>query len=172
RDLPAGWPGELRLLLGERTKTSRRGGTPAATRNRFVGLQPLTEYRRSPSSALVDVTASPIFLPRAPDINPRTECACQSVAFMSSFRVAPPERFSRSRTLEVLLPWRAPVAFSWATWPTSRPCWPSCPTWPGTAQRGPSVPRTAAFWWAVAARPGHRVGGGEKGYQNGGEVAP
>src|ERR1019366_7049936 len=116
RDLPAGWPGELRLLLGERTKTSRRGGTPAATRNRFVGPAPLSEHRRSPSSALVDVTVSPIFLPRAPDRNPRTECACQPVAFMSSFRVAPPERFSRSRTLAVLLPWRAPVAFlgDWA----------------------------------------------------------
>src|SRR5450759_561016 len=40
----------------------------------------------------------------------------QAVAFMSSFREAPPERFSRSRTLAVLLPWRAPVAFlgDWA----------------------------------------------------------
>src|ERR1035437_9820195 len=104
------------MALRERTKKSRRGGTPAARRNRFVGLQPLTEERRSPSSALVDVTSSPIFLPRAPDRNPRTECACQPVAFMSSFRVAPPERFSRSRTLAVLLPWRAPVAFlgDWA----------------------------------------------------------
>jgi len=33
------------------------------------------------------------------------------VAFRSSFRVAPPERLSRSRTLAVLLPGRAPVAF-------------------------------------------------------------
>jgi len=71
----------------------------------------LTEYRRSPSSALVEVTVSPIFLPRTPDRNPPTECACQPVAFMSSFPVAPPERFSRSRTLAVLLPWRARVAF-------------------------------------------------------------
>src|ERR1700722_4499817 len=30
---------------------------------------------------------------------------------MRSFPVAPPERFSRSRNLAVLLPWRAPVAF-------------------------------------------------------------
>ena len=35
---PAGWAGELRLLLRERTKKSRRGGTPAARRNRIVGL--------------------------------------------------------------------------------------------------------------------------------------
>src|ERR1039458_8111709 len=100
-----------RLLVGERTKRSRREGTPAARENRIVGLQPLTEYRRCPSSALVDLTVSPIFLPRTPDINPRTECACQPLSFISSFPVAPPERFSRSRTLAVLLPWRARVAF-------------------------------------------------------------
>ncbi len=29
---------------------------------------------RSPSSALVEVTASPIFFPIVPDRNPRTEC--------------------------------------------------------------------------------------------------
>src|ERR1019366_5645005 len=35
---------------------------------------------------------------------------------MSCFREAPPERFSRSRTLAVLLPWLAPFAFlgDWA----------------------------------------------------------
>ena len=59
----------------------------------------------------MEVTVNPIFLPRAPDRNPRTECACQPVAFMSSFRLAPPERFSRSRTWAVLLAWRAPAAF-------------------------------------------------------------
>src|ERR1035441_8715443 len=80
------------LLLGERTKRSRREGTPAARENRIVGLQPLTEYRRCPSSSLVDLTVNPIFLPRTPDRNPRTECACQPVAFISSFPVAPPER--------------------------------------------------------------------------------
>src|ERR1039457_7275598 len=47
----------------------------------------------------------------APDMNPPTGAACQPVAFMSSFREAPPERCSRSRTLLVLLPWPAPVAF-------------------------------------------------------------
>src|ERR1700687_1347202 len=40
-------------------------------------------------------------------MNPRTLCACQPLAFMISFRVAPPARFSRSRTFSVLLPWRA-----------------------------------------------------------------
>src|ERR1017187_4570041 len=35
---------------------------------------------------------------------------------MSSFREAPPERFSRSRTLAVLVPWRAPVAFLLGDW--------------------------------------------------------
>src|ERR1019366_1929091 len=81
----------------------------------------VTEYRRSPSSALVDVTVSPIFLPRAPDRNPRTECACQPVAFMSSFPEAPPGRFSRSRTLAVLVPWRAPLAFCLGDWAAGAP---------------------------------------------------
>src|ERR1017187_884499 len=35
---------------------------------------------------------------------------------MSSFTVAPPERFSRSRTWAVLLPWRAPFAFFLGDW--------------------------------------------------------
>src|SRR5436305_703966 len=34
-----------------------------------------------------------------PDRNPRTECGCQPVAFMSSFELAPPGRFIRSRIL-------------------------------------------------------------------------
>jgi hypothetical protein len=75
--------------------------------------QALTEYVRSPSSVLVDVTANPIFLLTVPDKNPRTECGCQPVAFISSLAVAPPGRFSRSRTLAVLLPSRADLAFFW-----------------------------------------------------------
>src|SRR5260370_32841415 len=74
-------------------------------------LQPLMEYVRSPSSALMDDPTIPIFLPTAPDKKPRTECGCQPVAFISSFRVAPPACFSSSRTFSVLLPSRAPVAF-------------------------------------------------------------
>ena len=44
-------------------------------------------------------------------MKPRTECACQSVAFMISARVAPPDRFSNSRIFAVLLPSRATPAF-------------------------------------------------------------
>src|SRR5579871_2587076 len=48
-----------------------------------------------------------------PDRNPRIECGCQPVAFISSLAVAPPGRFSSSRTLAALLPSRAePVLFS------------------------------------------------------------
>lgn len=80
-------------------------------RGRLAGLQPFTEQRRSSPAACVDATASPIFLPKAPERNPRTECACQPVAFRSSFSEAPPERLSRLRTLAVLVPRRATVAF-------------------------------------------------------------
>jgi hypothetical protein len=45
-----------------------------------------------------------IFLPRTPEMKPRTEWACQPVAFMRSAPVAPVGRFSRSRTLAVLPP--------------------------------------------------------------------
>jgi hypothetical protein len=53
----------------------------------------------------------PIFLPIAPDRNPRTEWGCQLVALMSSFSVAPSGRRSSPRTLAVLLPSRAPDDF-------------------------------------------------------------
>src|SRR5579862_3668940 len=65
------------------------------------------EKLRSPSPLLVDTTARFIFLPTVPEMKPRTECACQAVAFMISARVAPPGRCSRSRILPVLLPARA-----------------------------------------------------------------
>src|SRR5947209_2757763 len=42
-------------------------------------------------------------------MKPRTLWACQSVAFVMSFRLAPPARFSRSSTFSVLLPSRAPA---------------------------------------------------------------
>jgi hypothetical protein len=61
----------------------------------------------------VDVTASPIFLLTVPERNPRTECGCQPVAFINSLAVTPPGRFSKSRTLAVLLPSRADLAFFW-----------------------------------------------------------
>src|SRR5947207_3054529 len=54
----------------------------------------------------------PIFLPTVPDRNPRTECGCQPVAFISSLSVAPSGRFSSSSTLAVLLPSRLVAGFS------------------------------------------------------------
>src|ERR1039458_8919301 len=57
------------------------------------------------------MTVSPIFLPKAPDMNPRTEWACQPVAFMISLTVAPPDRRRRFRTLAALLSWREQDAF-------------------------------------------------------------
>src|SRR5580704_10937966 len=59
------------------------------------------------------MTVNPIFLPIVPDRNPRTECGCQPVAFISSLAVTPPGRFRRSSTFAVLLPSRAEVAFFW-----------------------------------------------------------
>src|SRR5438093_116790 len=47
----------------------------------------------------MELTVSPIFLLTAPERNPRTECGCQPVAFISSFKLAPPDRFSSSKTL-------------------------------------------------------------------------
>src|SRR5256885_217364 len=64
-------------------------------------------YTRSPSSRRTEFTVSPIFLPSAPLMNPRTLCFCQPVAFMIWARVAPPFRWSRPRTVAFLLPSRA-----------------------------------------------------------------
>jgi hypothetical protein len=49
----------------------------------------VTLYLRSPLSPLVDATVSPILLPSAPLMNPRTLCACHFVTFMISASVAP-----------------------------------------------------------------------------------
>src|ERR1700684_2086609 len=46
-----------------------------------------------------------------PDKNPRTECGCQPVTFISSSAVTPPDLFSRSKILAVLLPSRTPLRF-------------------------------------------------------------
>ena len=51
-----------------------------------------------------------IFRATVPLRNPRTECANQPVAFISSFNEAPSGRLSRPRTLAALLPSRAPAA--------------------------------------------------------------
>ncbi len=101
------------------------------------------------------------FLSNGPDRKPRTECACQLVAFINSLAVTPPGRFSNSRTLSVLLPSRADLAFfaplgaflagvallpdfpfffaTWApgwqhgpfSWPWAAPRWPEPGRWPG-----------------------------------------
>ena len=54
---------------------------------------------------------NPIFLPIVPDRNPRTECGCQPVTFISSSAVAPPGRLSRSRHLVGLAAFAGAVAF-------------------------------------------------------------
>jgi hypothetical protein len=51
--------------------------------------QALIEQVRPPSSVFAEMTVSPIFLPRVPEMNPRTECACHAVAVISSLRVTP-----------------------------------------------------------------------------------
>src|ERR1039458_8873666 len=85
---------------------------------------------------------SPIFLPRVPLMNPRTLCACQPVAFMILLRVAPPGRFRRSRTLAVLLPSRAPLAFGVA----ALAAFLAGATFLGLAAAALGFPPLALFW--------------------------
>src|SRR5262249_5052717 len=66
-------------------------------------------YTRSPASFLVDSIWSPRSFP-AVERNPRTLCACQSVAFMISVRVAPLGRPIKSRIFAPLLPPRGELA--------------------------------------------------------------
>ena len=61
---------------------------------------------RVPSGSLAEMTRKPIFFLTAPLRKPRTECACQSVAFCSCGSVAPPGRLRRARILAVLDPLR------------------------------------------------------------------
>src|SRR5579871_6639580 len=68
-------------------------------------------YLRTPASPLVDVTVSPIFFRMVPDRKPRTECACQALAVISSPDVAPAGLRSSSRMMVVLLPSRELMAF-------------------------------------------------------------
>jgi len=62
---------------------------PAARDERRTFLQALTEHVRSPSAPLGGNDGEAIFLPTVPEVNPRTECACQPVADISSFAVTP-----------------------------------------------------------------------------------
>ena len=61
---------------------------------------------------MADSILRPIFFPIVPDRNPRTLWGNHPVTLISSFVVTPPGRFSRSRTLSVLLPSRTPSAFA------------------------------------------------------------
>src|SRR5258708_38263345 len=48
----------------------------------------------------------------SPSVSQQRCGSTATVAFISSFVVAPPDRFSRSRTFSVLRPWRVPAAFA------------------------------------------------------------
>ena len=78
--------------------------------------------------------------------------------------MAPPERFSRSRTWAVLLPWWAPVAFflgDLADVAALVAFFAGVALWPDLALDDATlacVRRRAAFWGALAARPGLRPG--------------
>src|SRR5689334_13610153 len=81
-------------------------------------------------------------------MNPRTDCGCQPVAFISSFALAPPGRFSKSRTLAVLLPSRAPAAFvaPLGAFLTGVAFFPDLPFFGATwARRAPAVAFLLAF---------------------------
>jgi hypothetical protein len=103
-----------------------------------TGVDLLDGIPRLPSSTLVDTTVSPIFLPIVPDRNPRTECGCQPVAFISSFAVAPPGRFSRWRIFAVLMPqWTLACVARLGTFLAGRAFFPE------SEHSGPPVP----WWW-------------------------
>jgi hypothetical protein len=69
--------------------------------------------RCAPSGSLAEWTRKPIFFLSVPLRKPRSEWACQPVAFRSCRSVAPPGRFKRARILSFLEPrrgvldWRA-----------------------------------------------------------------
>ena len=95
-------------LTATRAATSRRSDVPVAPLLRWqFGPQPWTEERRSPCLYLAGTRSMFVFLLIVPLRNPRTECANQPVAFISSFSEAPSGRLSRPRTLAALLPSRA-----------------------------------------------------------------
>src|SRR6202521_81493 len=57
------------------------------------------EYTRSTPPRLVDSIFRPIFLRSVPERKPRTEWACQPVAFISSAKVAPLDFSRRAMTM-------------------------------------------------------------------------
>src|SRR5262249_41904888 len=66
-------------------------------------------YTRPRPSTLSEATAKPSFFLSAPLMAPRTECACQRVAFITSAMVAPPLRCRRLRSKASLVPGRSEV---------------------------------------------------------------
>src|ERR1700680_947319 len=70
------------------------------------------EYRRSTPPRLVDSIFRPIFLRSVPERKPRTEWACQPVAFISSAKVAPLDFSRRAMTWALLLPWPREAALA------------------------------------------------------------
>src|SRR5262245_2977990 len=83
-------------------------GTPAAggagNKADHSSLYFAIRYRRSPASVRSEVMLRPSFFLSVPDRAPRTEWACQPVAFCISDRLAPCGRRSSSMTLACLLP--------------------------------------------------------------------
>src|SRR5271170_6014882 len=69
----------------------------------LYGLAATTRYVRSPS-AFSHVSVNPSFLRTTPAKKPRTECRCQSVAFMMAAIVAPWGRLSNVSTASCLVP--------------------------------------------------------------------
>src|SRR5258708_3855343 len=70
------------------------------------------EYTRSSPPRLVDSMFRPIFLRSVPERKPRTEWACQPVAFISSAKVAPLDFSRRAMTWALLLPWPGVAALA------------------------------------------------------------
>src|SRR5258708_792505 len=70
------------------------------------------EYTRSSPPRLVDSMFRPIFLRSVPERKPRTEWACQPVAFISSAKVAPLDFSRRAMTWALLVPWPREAALA------------------------------------------------------------
>ena len=96
--------------IREWAKKSRRGWPGGSVLGRIVRALPSDGIAALPSSLFVDTSLSFIHWLTVPLRYPRTECANQPVAFISSFSEAPSGRLRRPNTFATLLPSRAPVA--------------------------------------------------------------
>ena len=73
----------------------------------FAGLPLETmRYALAPSAGFVDSTLMPVFLPSAPEMKLGTLWACQLVAAIRSYSLAPSGRLGISSTMLFLLPSR------------------------------------------------------------------